>query len=145
MPDLAEFHLRLIAAAAWWLPPPSLDYTDGSAHATRSTGSQPLRRHEQSRPESRRRLLMATAAERLRQLYRAFNAHDIDAVLQQMTDDVDWPNAWEGGRVKGQRRSATTGTGSGAPPAPTAQSQSRSTKGTVALSDHPVWLPPLRP
>jgi hypothetical protein len=37
----------------------------------------------------------------LRQLYRAFNARDIDAVLQQMTDDVEWPNAWEGGRVRG--------------------------------------------
>jgi hypothetical protein len=25
-----------------------------------------------------------------------------DAVLAHMTDDVDWPNAWEGGRVAGK-------------------------------------------
>jgi hypothetical protein len=34
-------------------------------------------------------------------LYAAFNARDIDALLHQMTADVDWPNAWQGGRVKG--------------------------------------------
>jgi hypothetical protein len=39
--------------------------------------------------------------ERLRATYAAFNARDIDAVLAQMTADVDWPNAWEGGRVQG--------------------------------------------
>jgi ketosteroid isomerase-like protein len=38
---------------------------------------------------------------RLREIYDAFNARDIDAVLAAMTDDVDWPNAWEGGRVHG--------------------------------------------
>ncbi len=38
---------------------------------------------------------------RLRATYDAFNARDIDAVLRQMTRDVDWPNAWEGGRVQG--------------------------------------------
>jgi hypothetical protein len=37
----------------------------------------------------------------LRETYAAFNARDIDRVLAQMTDDVDWPNAWEGGRVHG--------------------------------------------
>ena len=31
--------------------------------------------------------------------YAAFNARDIDGVLEQMTEGVDWPNAWEGGRV----------------------------------------------
>ena len=40
--------------------------------------------------------------ERLRSLYRAFNARDVDAVLAAMTPDVDWPNGWEGGRVIGQ-------------------------------------------
>jgi hypothetical protein len=40
--------------------------------------------------------------ERLRATYAAFNARDIDAVLAQMTADVDWPNAWEGGRVQGR-------------------------------------------
>ena len=34
-------------------------------------------------------------------MYAAFNDRDIDAVLRQMTKDVDWPNAWEGGRVHG--------------------------------------------
>jgi hypothetical protein len=34
-------------------------------------------------------------------MYAAFNARDIDALLEQMTADVDWPNAWEGGRVHG--------------------------------------------
>ena len=37
----------------------------------------------------------------LRAVYAAFNARDIDAVLRGMTTDVDWPNAWEGGRVQG--------------------------------------------
>ena len=40
--------------------------------------------------------------QRLRRLYRAFNARDIDAVLAAMSDDVDWPNAWEGGRLHGR-------------------------------------------
>ena len=41
------------------------------------------------------------AEELLRTVYAAFNARDIDAVLAAMTDDVDWPNAWEGGRLRG--------------------------------------------
>jgi hypothetical protein len=41
-------------------------------------------------------------ADRLRALYAAFNARDLDALLASMTDDVDWPNAWEGGRVHGK-------------------------------------------
>ncbi len=39
--------------------------------------------------------------ELLRTIYDAFNARDIDSVLAAMTDDVDWPNAWEGGRLVG--------------------------------------------
>jgi hypothetical protein len=39
--------------------------------------------------------------ELLRTMYDGFNARDIDAVLAAMTDDVDWPNAWEGGRLRG--------------------------------------------
>jgi hypothetical protein len=35
-------------------------------------------------------------------MYTAFNARDIPAVLSRMTPDVDWPNGMEGGRVKGQ-------------------------------------------
>ena len=40
--------------------------------------------------------------QRLRELYDAFNARDVDAVLDAVTDDVDWPNAWEGGRLHGK-------------------------------------------
>lgn len=40
--------------------------------------------------------------ELLRATYKAFNARDIDTALRQMTVDVDWPNAWEGGRVHGR-------------------------------------------
>jgi ketosteroid isomerase-like protein len=35
-------------------------------------------------------------------LYRAFNARDIDAVLERLHPDVDWPNGWQGGRVHGR-------------------------------------------
>ena len=38
---------------------------------------------------------------RLRELYAAFNSRDIDTALAGMTEDVDWPNGWEGGYVKG--------------------------------------------
>jgi ketosteroid isomerase-like protein len=37
----------------------------------------------------------------LRDLYAAFNARDVDAVLRALDPDVDWPNAFEGGRVVG--------------------------------------------
>jgi hypothetical protein len=40
--------------------------------------------------------------QRLRELYAAFNARDIDTALAGMSDDVDWPNGWEGGRVHGR-------------------------------------------
>ena len=33
--------------------------------------------------------------------YAAFNARDIDTVLEAMHPEVDWPNGWEGGRVNG--------------------------------------------
>jgi hypothetical protein len=39
--------------------------------------------------------------EHLRATYDAFNARDVDAVLEQLTEDVDWPNAFEGGRLVG--------------------------------------------
>jgi ketosteroid isomerase-like protein len=35
-------------------------------------------------------------------LYEAFNRRDIDGVLVTMRDDVDWPNAWKGGRLIGR-------------------------------------------
>ena len=34
-------------------------------------------------------------------MYAAFNARDIDGVLGELAADVDWPKAWEGGRVHG--------------------------------------------
>ena len=38
----------------------------------------------------------------LRDLYDAFNRRDVDRVIAVMHADVDWPNAWEGGRVVGR-------------------------------------------
>lgn len=40
--------------------------------------------------------------EALLDLYRAFNARDIDAALEHLAPDVDWPNAWKGGRLSGR-------------------------------------------
>ena len=45
---------------------------------------------------------MPDAEETLRSAYNAFNARDIDAAVELMHTDVDWPNAWEGGRVLGR-------------------------------------------
>jgi ketosteroid isomerase-like protein len=36
-------------------------------------------------------------------VYRDFNGRDIEAILARMTDDVEWPNGWEGGYVHGHR------------------------------------------
>jgi ketosteroid isomerase-like protein len=38
----------------------------------------------------------------LRAAYRAFNARDVEAAIGLMHPDVDWPNAWQGGRVVGR-------------------------------------------
>ena len=40
--------------------------------------------------------------ERIRDIYDAFNSREIDGLLSQMSRHVDWPNAWEGGRVHGK-------------------------------------------
>jgi ketosteroid isomerase-like protein len=45
---------------------------------------------------------LTDAEQVLRSAYRAFNARDIDAALELMHPEVDWPNAWEGGRVSGR-------------------------------------------
>lgn len=42
-----------------------------------------------------------TASELLTQVYKEFNARNIDAVLAVMHPEVDWPNGMEGGRVHG--------------------------------------------
>jgi hypothetical protein len=41
------------------------------------------------------------ARELLTTAYDRFNARDIDGVLRLMQADVDWPNAWQGGRIRG--------------------------------------------
>jgi|SRR5271154_3911731 len=46
---------------------------------------------------------MQTDRELLASAYKHFNARDIDAVLETMHPDVDWPNGMEGGRVHGHR------------------------------------------
>jgi ketosteroid isomerase-like protein len=48
----------------------------------------------------------------LRRMYAAFDARDVEAVAEVLHPDVDWPNAWEGGRVAGTRRCSPTGAGS---------------------------------
>ena len=45
---------------------------------------------------------MSEAEETLRSAYRAFNARDVEAAIALMHPEVDWPNAWEGGRVVGR-------------------------------------------
>jgi hypothetical protein len=45
---------------------------------------------------------MRSAEQTLRSAYRAFNARDIETAIELMHPDVDWPNAWEGGRVVGR-------------------------------------------
>jgi ketosteroid isomerase-like protein len=45
--------------------------------------------------------IQEVAAQRLRRAYEAFNARDVEAALALMHSDVDWPNAIEGGRVRG--------------------------------------------
>ena len=38
----------------------------------------------------------------IRAAYDAFNRRDLEAAAELMHPDVDWPNAWEGGRVHGR-------------------------------------------
>jgi ketosteroid isomerase-like protein len=45
---------------------------------------------------------MPEAEQVLRSAYRAFNARDIEGAIELMDPEVDWPNAWEGGRVVGR-------------------------------------------
>jgi hypothetical protein len=37
----------------------------------------------------------------LRRMYAAFGARDVEAIAGFTHPDVDWPNAWEGGRLRG--------------------------------------------
>jgi ketosteroid isomerase-like protein len=38
----------------------------------------------------------------LRTAYQAFNKRDVENAVELMHPQVDWPNAWEGGRVVGR-------------------------------------------
>src|SRR3954470_14863043 len=40
--------------------------------------------------------------ESIDRVYAAFNARDADGALALMHEDVDWPNGWQGGRVRGR-------------------------------------------
>ena len=40
--------------------------------------------------------------EQIQHLYAAFNRRDIESVLAAMSDDVRWPNGWEGGWLTGR-------------------------------------------
>src|SRR6476620_10479898 len=44
---------------------------------------------------------MTSSEQLLHQAYAAFNSRDIDAALQLMHLQVQWPNGWEGGWVHG--------------------------------------------
>lgn len=45
---------------------------------------------------------MASDEDTLLSAYEAFNSRDIESALELMHSEVDWPNAWEGGRVSGR-------------------------------------------
>ncbi len=45
---------------------------------------------------------MAGAEQIVSAAYAAFNARDLDAAIELMHPEVDWPNAWEGGRIVGR-------------------------------------------
>jgi hypothetical protein len=44
---------------------------------------------------------MPGAEQVLQSAYRAFNARDVEAAIALMHAEVDWPKAWDGGRVSG--------------------------------------------
>lgn len=48
------------------------------------------------------RVAQSRAENTLRAAYAAFNARDVEAAIELMHPEVDWPNAWEGGRVVGR-------------------------------------------
>jgi ketosteroid isomerase-like protein len=76
----------------------------------------------------------------LQAMYAAFNARDADAVLEHMTGDVDWPNAWEGGRVQGHAavREYWTRQWSEIEPAVEPESFTQLPDGAIAVGVHQV-------
>jgi len=43
----------------------------------------------------------AASIELLRKAYAAFDRHEFETVIALMHPEVDWPNAWEGGMLRG--------------------------------------------
>jgi len=76
----------------------------------------------------------------LTETYEAFNRRDIDGVLGVLTPDIDWPNAWEGGRVVGHARVRDYWTRQWAELAPTVTpiSFSHRAPGTVVVRVHQI-------
>jgi hypothetical protein len=76
----------------------------------------------------------------LQAMYAAFNARDADAVLEHVTEDVDWPNAWEGGREVGKAAVRTYWTRQWAEILATVEPESftRLADGAVAVGVHQV-------
>lgn len=54
-----------------------------------------------ARATARLRIIAIMHERLIRDLYAAFNAKDVEAVIAHLHPDVDWPNAWEGGRLTG--------------------------------------------
>jgi ketosteroid isomerase-like protein len=46
---------------------------------------------------------MSDLEDTLRTAYEAFNARDVETAIALMHPSVEWPNAWEGGRLVGRR------------------------------------------
>jgi hypothetical protein len=68
-----------------------------------------------------------------RDVYDAFNRRDVDRVLAEMSIDVDWPNAWQGGGWSATMRYEATGSSSG-PRSTLWSRRSRSAGATTAVS-----------
>jgi ketosteroid isomerase-like protein len=47
--------------------------------------------------------MAGSGEEIMRAAYAAFNARDVDTAVALMHPEVNWPNAWEGGRVVGRQ------------------------------------------
>jgi ketosteroid isomerase-like protein len=47
---------------------------------------------------------LESAEDLLASAYRLFNVRDIDGVLRLMHEDVDWPNAMDGTRIRGHEQ-----------------------------------------
>ncbi len=78
---------QFVAYAAAWEPIP-----DDGLPATRRA----------PRPTDWQSGSVSDPRETLRRAYRAFNAREVDIATDLMHPEVDWPNAWEGGRVVGR-------------------------------------------